>query len=198
MAPTGTGQRGVLGPGAAFLTKTWTAAPQRLRAPAPGERRGTGPGASYLRLRPACALPAPGRVPGAWCGPRGRRLGGGSAGRGQRAGRGPAPHTYTCGSRRGGRAPPYLQEEAEPGGRGGLGTASRAEQTGGSWPLPGAALRGWKSAWRRSGQRGLASPLGAGELGRFHARDRARMEAGEMGTPAASLACSPGRVAAAR
>lgn len=76
MAPTGTGQRGVLGPGAAFLTKTWAAAPQRLRAPAPGERRGTGPGASYLRLRPACALPAPGRVPGAWCGPRGRRLGG--------------------------------------------------------------------------------------------------------------------------
>lgn len=90
MAPTGTGQRGVLGPGAAFLTKTWTAAPQRLRAPAPGERRGTGPGASYLRLRPACALPAPGRVPGAWCRPRGRRLGGAAQAAG--SGLGVDPH----------------------------------------------------------------------------------------------------------
>lgn len=101
------------------------------------------PGAAYLRLRPACVLPAPGRVLGA-C--RGSVFG---------SALGWEALTRDSGWAQARTAPSHLRVQAPRAGRhciyrrrrcregaAAWGAASRAGQTGGSWPPPGAALRG--------------------------------------------------------
>ena len=145
-------------------------------------RRSAGTRAAYLKLRRACALPAPGRAsrePGPGLGERALE---GGAGRGHPAGRGLPVAAGTARShlrvraRRAGRHCIYRRRRCQRG-RGGAGP------TGGSWPPPGAALRGRRRARRGSGGRGTALEPGAGRSGRFYARDRARKESRKNGHP---------------
>lgn len=166
--------------------------PRRTSAGFPAaERRRSG--AAYLRLRPACALPAPGCVPGARRRPWGQR----SPGRASWAQVLTAPSHLSV-QAPGGGPPLYLQEEAVPGGCGGLGNRELG-----------------RAGWRELATTGCY-PLGAENVPgvgvhcepRPHGPGMANLDAspggtvcawnpGETGSPAVSRERSPRRVGAA-
>lgn len=167
----------------------------RARVSGPrAERRG--PGAAYLRLRPACVLPArdasgepaAGRL----------RVGAclGSADQRQRAGHRPAPHPPTCASGRGGRAATVFTEG------GGAGRVRRpGEPRAGQGRLAGAGRhRVLPSGGGAPGGRvHCGPPPPRPGLANSAASPRVTVRAwnpGKMGSAAASWARSPRRVGA--
>lgn len=126
-----------------------------------------------LRLRLASALAAPGRLPGAWRGFRGRRSAVQRRARAAGWWRIPTARSHLP---RAGRHCIYRRRRRREGAAAGDGGQGRAGPTGGSWPSPGAALRGRKRARPGSGERGAASAPRAGGPGRFRARGCAREE----------------------
>ncbi|XP_027945457.1 uncharacterized protein LOC114198273 [Eumetopias jubatus] len=176
---------GVLRAGAAPRTKTWPRGSAEKR----GARN------AHLRLRPACALPAPARVPGAWRRPRGGR----SAGR-----RWPwapgwarppvaartARFHLRVRARRAGRHCIYRRRRCQRG-RGGGGTAGQGGLAGAGRHrvLPCGAGGASRAA---VGDEGRPRSPRLADVAASPVTVRAR-NPGKMGTPATSLALSRAR-----